>query len=44
MKEVAEFNPSKNGLNKQGNMEVSFVPMADLQERQISFDVRINKK
>ncbi len=42
--DVVEFNPSKNGFKNNDNLEVSFVPMADLQEGQMLFRAKQNKK
>ncbi len=44
LQDVAEFNPTKNGFNKETNTDVSFVPMADLQEGQMFFKAKQNKK
>lgn len=44
LSDVVEFNPSKNGFKDNDNLEVSFVPMSDLQEGQAFFKAKQSKK
>jgi len=42
--EVCELNPKKSELNELGDLEISFVPMADINENRIDFTPKQIKK